>query len=163
VRWKSLLCMPAGMPHSTEVICATRGQIYTQNTDFTSPPFILTSGSHFRNDAIGSMKKPLRNPSVRACEGCARCHPRARETPTFHRPGPRGQRCRMGCQLHVTSDHPAHQVAMRALTTASTAHRRVRGESDQTSWPPPHQPRPTTTPTIHGEGGAGEGVRRWVK
>jgi hypothetical protein len=29
---------------------------------------------------------------------------------------------------------------MRALTIASTAHRRVRGESDQTSWQPPHQP-----------------------
>ena len=52
VRWKTLLCMPAGMPRSTGVICATRGQTYTQNTDFTSPPFILTSGSHFRNDAI---------------------------------------------------------------------------------------------------------------
>lgn len=63
VRWKTLLCMPAGMPRSTGVICATRGQTYTQNTDFTSPPFILTSGSHFRNDAIA----PARTGRPRTC------------------------------------------------------------------------------------------------
>ena len=69
VKWKTLLCMPAGMPRSTGVICATRGQTYTQNTDFTSPPFILTSGSHFRNDAILDIPDILQ---VFTLPGCAR-------------------------------------------------------------------------------------------
>ena len=40
----------------------------------------------------------------------------------------------------VARDGTVSNDAMRALTIASTAHRRVRGESDQTSWQPPHQP-----------------------
>ena len=65
----------------------------------------------------------------------------------------------------VARDGTVSNDAMRALTIASTAHRRVRGESDQTSWQPPHQSATsTTTPSTstHGDGGTGEGVRRWV-
>ena len=40
----------------------------------------------------------------------------------------------------VARDGTVSNDAMRALTIASTAHRRVRGESGQTSWQPPHQP-----------------------
>ena len=40
----------------------------------------------------------------------------------------------------VAQDGTVSNDAMRALTIASTAHRRVRGESGQTSWQPPHQP-----------------------
>ena len=39
--------------------------------------------SHAAAACNRSIKTPLRNPSARACE--ARCHPRCRETPTFHR------------------------------------------------------------------------------
>ena len=52
----------------------------------------------------------------------------------------------------VARDGTVSNDAMRALTTASTAHRRVRGESDQTSWQPPHQPHQHHTKHINARG-----------
>jgi len=66
----------------------------------------------------------------------------------------------------VARDRTVSNDAMRALTIASTAHRRVRGESDHDRdiLAAATSATSTTTPSTsaHGDGGTGEGVRRWV-
>ena len=55
----------------------------------------------------GSMRKALRNPSVRAWKGCARRHPRQCSLLVRRQPfnSPVGQGCRMGCQLPVNQKY----------------------------------------------------------